>query len=188
MDEDCKPEVLQVHWLSRVWNSYSRMLDERPVLVKSLTSLFGFMIGDLLAQSIVGNPYNVWRTVRLVLFGVIMDGPVGHVWYTTLDEHVWANKPKSNRAVLTKMLLDQLVWAPFFSCVFFAFIGTLEGRPDKILSSIQRKLVPMLLTNYAVWPIAHIINFKYIPSSQRILYINCCQILWSAYMSNCQAR
>ena len=34
--------------------------------------------------------------------------------------------PKSNRAVVLKMLCDQVVWAPFFSCVFFTFIYMLQ--------------------------------------------------------------
>ena len=33
----------------------------------------------------------------------------------------------------------------------------------------------MMIANYAVWPVAHLINFKFVPSQQRILYINCCQ-------------
>ena len=53
------------------------MLDKRPILVKSLTSLVGFMLGDILAQAIGGNPYRVMRTVRLTLFGIFMDGPIG---------------------------------------------------------------------------------------------------------------
>lgn len=34
----------------------------------------------------------------------------------------------------------------------------------------------MLLANYALWPLAHIINFKFVPVQQRILYINCVQV------------
>jgi protein Mpv17 len=54
----------------------------------------------------------------------------GHVWYTTLDRNVMPEDPKSNQAVVSKMLLDQLVWAPAFSCVFFAFINILDVRPS----------------------------------------------------------
>ena len=50
----------------------------------------------------------------------------GHLWYSFLDTKVCPDKPKSNKAVLAKMLADQLLWAPFFSCVFFAVIKTLE--------------------------------------------------------------
>ena len=54
----------------------------------------------------------------------------GHLWYTLLDKNVYPKRPKSNRAVVVKMLLDQLAWAPVFSCVFFTFMCCLEvSRP-----------------------------------------------------------
>ncbi len=63
-----------------------------------------------------------------VAFGVTLDGPIGHVWYTLLDGNVFPKEPTSNRAVVCKMLLDQLLWAPFFSCVFFVFTNVLAVR------------------------------------------------------------
>lgn len=51
-----------------------------------------------------------------------------------------------------------------------------QGNPAAIIGTIQAKLIKTLLANYALWPLAHIINFKFIPSSQRILYINCVQV------------
>ncbi len=56
----------------------------------------------------------------------------------------------------------------------------LQGTPALIIPTIKAKLVKTLLANYAMWPLAHIINFKFIPSSQRILYINCVQVKISA--------
>lgn len=42
-------------------------LDKHPIAVKSATSFFGFMIGDLLAQNLTGHgAYDVFRTLRLV--------------------------------------------------------------------------------------------------------------------------
>lgn len=111
----------------------------------------------------------------------------GHLWYTTLDHNVFPKDPTSTKAVVAKTVLDQLLWAPAFSCVFFAFVNSFEGRPDLILPSISAKLLPMLAANYALWPLAHLINFKFVPSKQRILYINCVQILWSAYLSHLSA-
>ncbi|KAK9917307.1 hypothetical protein WJX75_002997 [Coccomyxa subellipsoidea] len=173
--------------LRRIWRAYIRALDERPIMVKSATSFFGFLIGDLLAQGLSGRGFDVFRCLRLLAFGVTMDGPVGHVWYTFLDKNIMPKEPTSNKAVVLKMLADQLLWAPFFSCVFFAFTNTLAGHPEATIPAIQNKLLPMMLANFAVWPIAHLINFKFIPSQQRILYINCIQIAWSAYLSNLSA-
>ena len=62
----------------RFWQRYNSLLQAKPILTKSLTSLFGFAIGDILAQLITGQPYNALRTLRLTLFGIVMDGPVGN--------------------------------------------------------------------------------------------------------------
>ena len=67
-----------------------------------------------------------------VAFGVTLDGPVGHVWYTLLDGKVFPQEPTSNRAVVCKMLLDQILWAPFFSCVFFLFTNVLAVRSPSL--------------------------------------------------------
>lgn len=45
-----------------------------------------------------------------------------------LDRNVFPEDPRSNKAVVAKMLLDQLLWAPVFSCVFFTFIHLLQVR------------------------------------------------------------
>jgi hypothetical protein len=62
---------------SKCWNAYSSALKTHPILVKSATSFVGFLIGDTVAQTIVGHGFDHFRTVRLVLFGMFMDGPVG---------------------------------------------------------------------------------------------------------------
>lgn len=49
-----------------------------------------------------------------------------------------ADAPTSNKAVLIKTALDQLVWGPGMTLVFFAFLKTLEGRPDLILHTVGR--------------------------------------------------
>ena len=101
---------------------------------------------------------------------------------------MYPDDPKSTKAVVTKTALDQLLWAPAFSCVFFVFIHALDGHPEAAVEAIRTKLGPMLLANYALWPAAHLINFRFVPPAQRILYINAVQILWSAYLSHLAAR
>ena len=38
-------------------------------------------------------------------------------------------------------------------------------------------------SSWTVWPIAHAINFKFIPNSQRVLYINTIQIFYNCFLS-----
>ncbi|GMH40906.1 hypothetical protein BSKO_08810 [Bryopsis sp. KO-2023] len=181
-------EVEQENALQRFWRTYNQLLDEKPIMVKSMTSFFGFMIGDICAQTIVGDPYSAARTLHLVMFGVLMDGPCGHMWYTTLDKNIFPEQPTSTKAIVTKTALDQLIWGPLFCCVFFAFIRTLEGHPDQVIPTIQEELIPTILSSYVIWPLAHLINFRFIPSQQRILYINAVQIVWTAFLSNLAAN
>ena len=37
--------------------------------------------------------------------------------------------------------------------------------------------------SWKVWPLAHAINFRFIPSSQRVLYINSIQIGYNCFLS-----
>ena len=82
----------------------------------------------------------------------------------------------STRAVLSKMLIDQLLWTPFSLVVFYSYLKTAEGERHRIGETLRDKFVPTLLAGYAFWPLAHIINFRFIPGSQRVLYINCVQV------------
>ncbi|GMH40905.1 hypothetical protein BSKO_08809 [Bryopsis sp. KO-2023] len=170
------------------WRRYNELLDEKPILVKSLTSLVGFTLGDIVAQTIVGEPYSAIRTLHLTMFGVIVDGPCAHLWYTTLDKNIFPREPTSAKAIVAKTAMDQLIWGPCITCGFFTFIRIVEGHPGQIIPTIQAELIPTVLASYALWPLAHLINFRFIPSQQRILYINAVQIAWTAYLSNLAAH
>ena len=63
--------------MRRFWKAYTDLLDRKPIFVKSMTSLVGFALGDILAQVIAGGSYNLPRTLRMTSFGILMDGPIG---------------------------------------------------------------------------------------------------------------
>ncbi|KAI3438018.1 hypothetical protein D9Q98_000461 [Chlorella vulgaris] len=163
--------------------AYDRAVKTRPVLTKAITSLAGFAIGDRIAQGVSGNAYDPLRCLRLSLYGLLVDGPVGHAWYKLLDKHVYPEDPTCTQSVLIKTALDQLVWGPIMTLIFFALLKTLEGHPDLILTTIQQRFWPTMIANYAVWPLAHLINFRYVPSDWRILFNNVIAIGWTTYLS-----
>ncbi|KAL4452113.1 hypothetical protein ABPG75_007775 [Micractinium tetrahymenae] len=164
--------------------AYDRAVKANPVLTKALTSFVGFAVGDRIAQGVAGaGPYDALRCGRLSLYGLLLDGPVGHLWYKLLDRHVYPEDPTCTRAVLIKTALDQLVWGPIMTLVFFAFLKTLEGHPELILETISRKFWPTMLANYVLWPLAHLVNFKFVPTDYRILFNNVVAIFWTTYLS-----
>ncbi len=44
------------------------------------------------------------------------------------------------------------------------------------LQVIHDKLVKTVLAGYLVWPAAHVVNFRFVPSDLRVLYINSVQV------------
>jgi len=117
------------------------------------------------------------------MYGLLIDGPVGHYFYQFLDKNISPEDPKGVRAVFSKTAVDQLIWAPIMTVVFLAFLTTLEGRPEAVLSIVQAKLLPIMMANFGVWPLAHLINFRYVAPEQRILFNNCIAIAWTTYLS-----
>lgn len=71
-----------------------------------------------------------------------------------------------------KILIDQLLYAPAFTCILYAYLQAANGDIAGIPEVLQDKVVPTLMANYAVWPLAHALNFYYVPTEQRILYNN----------------
>ena len=47
--------------VGQAWAEYSRKVETDPVKTKALTSLFGFMLGDFMAQRIEGEGFNPMR-------------------------------------------------------------------------------------------------------------------------------
>lgn len=62
-------EVSMSNGLGLLWDKYNEVLETSPLPTKAVTSLVGFTIGDLLAQSFLGekgSPIDVKRLLRCV--------------------------------------------------------------------------------------------------------------------------
>jgi hypothetical protein len=66
---DGEGEVAMSGGLGLLWDKYNEVLETNPLPTKAVTSLVGFTIGDLLAQSFLGEkgaPIDVKRLLRCV--------------------------------------------------------------------------------------------------------------------------
>lgn len=72
--------------LNGLWLLYLASLESNPLLTKCFTSLFGFIIGDLLAQLIAPERFNALRTLRFAVIGFCMHAPVASAWFSFLEE------------------------------------------------------------------------------------------------------
>ncbi|KAG2446468.1 hypothetical protein HYH02_008459 [Chlamydomonas schloesseri] len=191
-------------------DGYNAWLEESPLLCKIVTGNFFTIAGDMLAQlgcaggggghgapeasadasaatataAAGGRRHVNWaRTTRLCLETSLVGTPMAHYWFNLLDARVLPDDPHCPAAVLTKMLLDQLLFAPLGLALFFVVIKLLEGRPADIRRSLQTSYVKSLLGGYLLWPAAGLLNFALLPNEYRLLFNNCVNIIWTCFLS-----
>jgi protein Mpv17 len=92
-------------------------------------------------------------------------------------------------AVLGKMAIDQTVFAPAIMFSFFAGQGLLEGMSrDEVVEKFKHAFWPTMQANWTVWPLAQVINFKFVPQTYQTLYINFVSLGWNTYLSMANAK
>ena len=65
--------------------------------------------------------------------------------------------------------------------LFLSFTAILEGgSPARY---IKEKWLSIIKHGLIVWPLANFINFKWIPSGYRVLYVNVIGMGWNTYLS-----
>lgn len=182
-DDDTPSEPDAAAESAGLWAAYNAALESNPIVTKAFTSFTGFAVGDLLAQFFIEKEadFDVKRFLRLASFGLLIHGPTSHYFYGFLDNTI---KGVGAVAVFSKVGIDQVIWNPIFGCAFFSYIGMLEGKGiEGCKTKIQNDLKTAVTGSWKVWPIAHAINFRFIPTSQRLLYINSIQIFYNVFLS-----
>jgi protein Mpv17 len=165
------------------WAAYNEALDKKPITAKALTSAFGFFLGDLLAQLFIvkSGALDVKRLVTLAIFGLIYHGPSGHFFYNWLDSKIEGTDGKS---VATKVGIDQIFWCPIFMCVFFTYLGLVNGDSFATIGTkIKTDLFSAMQGSWKVWPFVHAVNFKFISTKHRLVFINGVQIGFNMFLS-----
>ena len=178
-----EPEDESSGGLAKVWKKYEELLDAKPLLMKALTSFVGFALGDILAQLFIqkNEQFDWARLFRLASFGFLVHGTSSHWFYGMLDGKIPGT---SAGVVFTKVFIDQVLWNPCFGIMFFSYVALLELKGiEYVINKTKTELLTQVTGSWKVWPLAHAINFRFIPSSQRVLYINTIQIGYNCFLS-----
>jgi len=164
------------------WAAYNDALDKNPLTAKACTSLVGWFLGDLLAQVfLVKQGLDIKRLITLSAFGFLYHGPSGHYFYGFLDNKI---KGTDGKAVATKVAIDQLLWCPCFMTVFFTYLGLVNGDSvGTIVNKIKTDLFSAMQGSWKVWPLVHTVNFKFISTKHRLVFINAVQIAFNMFLS-----
>jgi protein Mpv17 len=157
-----------------------------PVLKSALISGTLSLAGDLVAQlltgasSQTGPSYDAARAARMGSFGLVFYGPYQHYWYAALDR---AFNAKTTRNFATKVFLNQAVLAPVVISAVFAWTLGLQNKLDEFPAKCQRDFWKTMTTGWKFWVPAASINFYAVPLGSQVLYMSCCGVIWTAYLS-----
>jgi len=91
--------------------------------------------------------------------------------------------------IVKKILVDQLVAAPFFAITFIYGASLLEGKTmGGCWKEFKEKFPTIYLFDWFIWPPAQYINFSYVSPQYRVLYVNAVTVVWDVFLSYIKHR
>jgi protein Mpv17 len=166
------------------WIAYEEALESNPVLAKMAISGVVYSLGDWIAQCYEGKPlfeFDRTRLLRSGLVGFSLHGSLSHYYYQFCEilfpfKDWWV--------VPVKIAFDQTVWSAIWNSIYFVALGLLRfDSPANISTELKKTFFPMLTAGWKLWPFAHLITYGVIPVEQRLLWVDCVELIWVTILS-----
>ncbi|KAK8624615.1 hypothetical protein V6N13_089506 [Hibiscus sabdariffa] len=123
-----------------------------------------YSIGDWIAQCYEGKPlfdFDRTRLFRSGLVGFTLHGSLSHYYYQFCEDLF-----------------------PFDDCIYFVVLGFLRFESsDNIFKELKATFWPMLTAGWKLWPFAHVITHGVVPVEQRLLWVDCVELIWVTILS-----
>ncbi|XP_022717043.1 uncharacterized protein LOC111275798 [Durio zibethinus] len=166
------------------WSAYEEALKTNPVLAKMLISGVVYSLGDWIAQCFEGKPlfeFDRTRMFRSGIVGFTLHGSLSHYYYQFCEElfpfQDWWVVP-------AKVAFDQTVWAAVWNSIYFTVLEFLRlESPISIFNELKETFWPMLTAGWKLWPFAHLVTYGVIPVEQRLLWVDCVELIWVTILS-----
>ncbi|OIT01817.1 PREDICTED: uncharacterized protein LOC109226682 [Nicotiana attenuata] len=166
------------------WIAYEEALKRNPVLAKMVISGVVYSVGDWIAQCYEGKPlfdFDRARMLRSGLVGFTLHGSLSHYYYQFCE----ALFPFQDWWVVpVKVAFDQTVWSAIWNSIYYTVLGVLRFEsPLAIFSELKATFWPMLTAGWKLWPFAHLITYGVVPVEQRLLWVDCVELIWVTILS-----
>ncbi|CAM8888168.1 unnamed protein product [Rhodiola kirilowii] len=81
--------------------------------------------------------------------------------------------------VPVKVAFDQTIWSAIWNSIYFTLLGVLRlENPVSIFKELKATFFPMLTAGWKLWPFAHLITYGVVPVEQRLLWVDCVELIW----------
>ncbi|KAF8370119.1 hypothetical protein HHK36_031846 [Tetracentron sinense] len=166
------------------WTAYEEALKTNPVLAKMMISGVVYSLGDWIAQCYEGKPlfeFDRARMFRSGLVGFSLHGSISHYYYQFCE----ALFPFQDWWVVpAKVAFDQTAWAAVWNSIYYVVLGFLRFEsPANIFGELKATFWPMLTAGWKLWPFAHLITYGVVPVEQRLLWVDCVELIWVTILS-----
>lgn len=166
------------------WIAYEEALKENPVFAKMVISGIVYSLGDWIAQCYEGKPlfeFDRTRLFRSGLVGFALHGSLSHYYYQICEALI---PSKDWWVVPAKIAFDQTAWSAVWNSIYFVVLGLLRFEsPENIFNELKTTFLPLLTAGWKLWPFAHLITYGVIPVEQRLLWVDCVELIWVTILS-----
>ena len=170
------------------YRAYNRSQAQHPYWTQFFSALVIYLLADASAQSLAtqdnGKEDASWdlpRTARNLVIGGIASIP-GYKWFMFLSRNF--NYSSWLRSITTKVVVNQIVFAPVFNTYYFGMSCLLAGgSPEQVVQRITDTVPSSLVNSLFVWPWFQFFNFTFVQAEMRALTSGLFAIGWQAYLS-----
>ncbi|XP_046968667.1 mpv17-like protein [Vanessa cardui] len=165
---------------SRLANFWRTSLKKRPVITNTVVYATFYTAAELSQQTFnkIYSPekpeIDLTSAGRIAAVGSCLYAPTLYYWYKFLDRKFVGTAVKS---VATKVVSDQLLMTPVLLAAFYTILGVLERKED-VFEDLRDKYWKTFIANQAFWIPGQIINFAFIPSNLRVVYVASASFIW----------
>eukprot|EP00095_Tigriopus_kingsejongensis_P006715 maker-scaffold25_size650667-snap-gene-5.34 protein:Tk06715 transcript:maker-scaffold25_size650667-snap-gene-5.34-mRNA-1 annotation:"peroxisomal membrane protein 2" len=169
---------------------YTKLLREKPLLTKAVTSGVISMLGNSLSQLIKArssksNNFELdtraLRAFGILGFGVI--APLTHYFFQLLEQ---VAPPNSEYVRLKRIILERMILAPLATLGSVVTLDLCQGNFD--WEDTCAKLQPVFIGNWKFWTIPQFFNVNFVPLQYRVLFANVFALFWNIYLSFAMAK
>ena len=139
--------------------------------------------GDAIAQRIEKSykSFDYSRSISMTLYGILISGGIGHLWFKGLDNYFGTSMKFSVAA--KKLCVDQFILAPP-EIVFFLAWSHYSADTNKSFTGMLKECLPgLLVKNYLIWIPSQFFNFLYVPEKHRVMFMCVVCVLWFSILS-----
>ena len=186
-----------------MWQSYQRLIKQKPLLTASATGWIVMFFGDLIAQTIQINTnlelveYDFRRTFCMGSWSGAIMAPTFLLWFKKLDRIFPGN---SLRSATLKVLSNHIVIAVPFNALALAYTVTSENllafaldenvsfdmkkNVNEIEHRCKSDLLKLFIASSVVWIPVNMCNFLFCPPHLRVLPTIFTSLAWNTFLSH----